>query len=400
MIIFRNEENKIILEYTPEMISAEQVYNELEKNNIYTIAKTFYLSKNELASTFDDDDNRDTIEFVVAEKIENYYRFHGELLGLDVDVFIHEEVNLSRKIFVAERLISIFKKIGKITNSDIYIGGNKIGCIPYVEFNKLINKFPSTYELNRYALARVESIISSYIESDGQHEKSYHDYLNKKIDLKNNSISNQLADYEEFKYQKILDKLKEMLKNEDKYTEKQWQAEILDIILLLYPKYLYVFDEAKVKDFHSAKNRSIDYLLVDSSGNIDIIEIKKPFDKCIVTERGYRDNYIPLRELSGTVMQIEKYIFHLNKSGEVGEKRLTQQFKRKIPDDFEIKITNPGGFIIMGRKTNLRKEQLYDFEIIKRKYKNLIDILTYDDLIERLEFILNKWSHKKQIPTK
>ncbi len=45
MIIFRNEENKIILEYTPEMISAEHVYDELEKNNIYTIAKTFYLSK-------------------------------------------------------------------------------------------------------------------------------------------------------------------------------------------------------------------------------------------------------------------------------------------------------------------------------------------------------------------
>ncbi|WP_440524778.1 Shedu immune nuclease family protein, partial [Serratia sarumanii] len=139
----------------------------------------------------------------------------------------------------------------------------------------------------------------------------------------------------------------------------------------------------------------IDYLLIDSSGNIDIIEIKKPFDKCIVTENEYRDNYIPLRELSGTVMQIEKYIFHLSKSGDSGEKKLTQQFKNKIPDGFEIKITNPGGFIIMGRKSNLRNEQLHDFEIIKRKYKNLIDILTYDDLIERLEFILNKWSEKK-----
>lgn len=52
---------------------------------------------------------------------------------------------------------------------------------------------------------------------------------------------------------KILEKLKRMLKNEEKYSEKQWQSEILDIILLLYPKYLYAFNEAKVKDFHSKK---------------------------------------------------------------------------------------------------------------------------------------------------
>ncbi|CAI0925920.1 Shedu immune nuclease family protein [Serratia quinivorans] len=393
MIDFRTEGKKIILEYTPEMARTKDVYNILEKHDTFTISKTFYLSERELASKFDDD--RDVIEFVVAEEIGNYYRFRGEILGLDKDVFIHKEVNLSRKVFVAERRISVFKKLGKVTDTDIYIGGEETGSIPYVEFIKLIRKFPNTYELDKYALARVESIISSYIESDGRNEKIYHDYLNKKIDLTENEISNQLANYEEFKYKKILEKLKKMLKNEGKYTEKQWQSEILDIILLLYPKYLYAFNEAKVKDFYSKKNRFIDYLLIDSSGNIDIIEIKKPFDKCIVTEKGYRDNYIPLRELSGTVMQIEKYIFHLSKSGDLGEKKLTQQFKCKLPEGFEIKITNPGGFIIMGRKLNLRNEQLQDFEIIKRKYKNLIDILTYDDLIERLEFILNKWSDKK-----
>jgi hypothetical protein len=61
-------------------------------------------------------------------------------------------------------------------------------------------------------------------------------------------------------------------------------------------------------------------------GNTDIIEIKKPFNKCIVTKRTYRDNYIPLRELSGTVMQIEKYIFYLNKWGKKGEEKLTAHY--------------------------------------------------------------------------
>jgi hypothetical protein len=81
----------------------------------------------------------------------------------------------------------------------------------------------------------------------------------------------------------LLEKLKSMLDDEISYSEAQWQEELLQIILLLYPKYIYVFKEAPVRDTYNNANRNIDYLLIDSSGNTDIIEIKKPFDKCIVT---------------------------------------------------------------------------------------------------------------------
>jgi len=183
------------------------------------------------------------------------------------------------------------------------------------------------------------------------------------------------------------------------YTEHQWQEELIQIILLLYPKYIYLFKEAPVRDTYNNKDRSIDYLLVDSSGNTDIIEIKKPFDKCIVTKRTYRDNYIPLRELSGTVMQIEKYIFYLNKWGKKGEEKLTAHYKEEMAENFKIKITNPSGLIIMGRTVGLSDEQIQDFEVIKRKYKNVIDIITYDDLIARLEFTIKQWenTHNKAL---
>jgi len=46
----------------------------------------------------------------------------------------------------------------------------------------------------------------------------------------------------------------------------------------------------------------------------------------------------------------------------------------------------------MGRTKGLSKEQMQDFEVIKRKYKNVIDIITYDDLIGRLEFTIKQWS--------
>ncbi len=89
-------------------------------------------------------------------------------------------------------------------------------------------------------------------------------------------------------------------------------------------------------------------------------------------------------------MQIEKYIFYLNKWGKKGEDLLTAKYKDNLPDNFKIKITNPSGIIIMGRENNLSTLQREDFEVIKRKYKNIIDIVTYDDLLKRLRFTIGQ----------
>jgi len=46
--------------------------------------------------------------------------------------------------------------------------------------------------------------------------------------------------------------------------------------------------------------------------------------------------------------------------------------------------------IIMGRDKTMEPSELGDFEIIKRKYKNVIDIFTYDDLLRRLEVTIKQ----------
>jgi len=129
---------------------------------------------------------------------------------------------------------------------------------------------------------------------------------------------------------------------------------------------------------------------VDANGHIDIIEIKKPFNNSIITKGKHRNNYIPLRELSGTIMQLEKYIFFLNRWGADGEKYLSAKYKAELPADIEIKITNPSGIIIMGRDNKLSAEQKLDFEVVKRKYKNVVDIITYDNLIHRLQITIEQ----------
>src|SRR5690625_3601195 len=133
-----------------------------------------------------------------------------------------------------------------------------------------------------------------------------------------------------------------MLRSENSYSEDQWQDEILEIILLLYPQYIHSFKTVHVK-INKRKRRFLDFMLVDTNGHVDVIEIKKPFDNALMTSSQYRNNYTPHKTLIGTIMQLEKYLFHLNRYGERGEMNLTRQYKNELPKDLTIKIVNPKG---------------------------------------------------------
>ena len=74
---------------------------------------------------------------------------------------------------------------------------------------------------------------------------------------------------------------------------------------------------------------------------------------------------------------------------------MNKEYGDKLPKDFHINITNPSGIIIMGRCLNMSSEQKRDFEIVKRKYKNIVDIITYDDLLKRLRIMIDNF--KKEI---
>jgi hypothetical protein len=110
-----------------------------------------------------------------------------------------------------------------------------------------------------------------------------------------------------------------MLNNYEKYSEKEWEKKILEIILIIFPKYIKSYNSVPLIDYYTnpikPKKRQIDLVLLDSNKNIDIIEIKKPANNDLVSQKPYstRDNHTPMRNLSSAVMQLEKYIFHLNK---------------------------------------------------------------------------------------
>ncbi len=320
---------------------------------------------------------------------DEYFEIYPNVLVRDRRILLHKHIEPDLSLFIAETNISIFKQIAELFEGDIIIGGKINNSIPLEEFYGLIENFPTSYEKKLYAQARISSVLKNYFEKVKDSERIYVKYRNKKPSNKGTNLKKIFEDYEVNKYQTIYDKLLSMLEDEKNYNETTWQLEIIDILLLLYPKYIAVFREVPI-NADDLTTKSLDYLFVDANGHVDVVEIKQPFDHAIMTKGKYRDNYVPLRELSGTVMQIEKYIYYLNRWGRRGENFLNTKYKDELPKGFKIHITNPKGFIIMGRENNLTNEQKHDFEVVKRKYKNIIDILSYDDLLNRLKLTIKQ----------
>lgn len=397
MIGFFKKENNVILSYNSEFAQSEDwVEKKFAFDRLIKLKKTFSFWQKDAVlmpkvgdEGYDVFDEYETKYFHFATLFDDYYKITKGILTDDFDIYVHSTIEFDVSFFVADSNISIWAIVSKLFKNDIYIGGSKPNRLPEKEFRKLIANFPNTYERKLYTEARVSSVLKNYFETSVDSELKYQSYRNKKISNKGKDLSKIFQESELIKYSTILEKLEEMLVSENLYSEKQWQSEILEIILLLYPKYIQVFKEVSIKDKNFG-NKFLDFLLIDSNGHVDIIEIKRPFDNSIVTEQKYRGNFIPLRELSGTIMQLEKYIFYLNQSGNEGERALNSKFKSQLPRGFEIRIVNPSGIIIMGRENNLSVAQRKDFEVIKRKYKNVLDIITYDSLIQRLKFTISQ----------
>lgn len=394
MIEFNKKNGKLILIYTVEGENYRWVEEKLKDDYPFVLRKIFNVSAENLYKTqideegiFDEPYGKYFFEIGVLEN--EYFNIKKGIVTRDFNVFIYENVDITEDLFLAESGISIFRNIEEIIKQDIYIGGNKEGCIPSEDFEKLISNFPNSYEKSLYAKSRITAFIEDYFNEFVDGKKKFNNYLNKKKSIKGNSIESSLREYETYKFKFILDELKRMLKTKDAYSENAWQEKIIEIIKILYPKYIGVFKSADFKTTLD-ESKQLDFLLVDANGFVDIIEVKRAFENEILSTGMYRKNYIPKRSLSGTIMQLEKYIYHLVSNTVTNERILNKKFSSDLPDGLEIKIGNPKGFIITGRDYFFNSEQKKDFEIIKRKYSNVVDIITYDDLINRLKMIVKQ----------
>jgi len=391
MIEFRTEQNLLLSTYEPDVSNIKWVLNKFKDGEVASILKTFNIKKEDVYGDLDKVEEDGAITFVLGEIAGDYFKINREILSIDFDLFFHRGIPLKQEMFVAVKSVSIFKQLNEIYDGKkIYIGGeSKDDNISIECFNELVKNFPNYYELRKYVQARINGLLKEELDISDNAEKKYQKYINKKGRdegrIGESIIEVKLAEKETYRF--MHNRLQEMLDDENEYNEGKWQDEILNIVQFIYPKYIRVFKKVKIQDCHTPKPRELDFLLIDANGHLDIIEIKKPFEDRMLSKSRYRDNHIPLRELSGTIMQVEKYIYYLNTWGITGEEELTEKYKSELPNNFKIKIVNPSGIIIMGRENTFSNEQKKDFEVIKRKYKNIVDIITYDELLNRLSVL-------------
>jgi len=392
-ISFEYSGETLILCYAPAM-GIDDITKKLSSGDWVSIKHTFFVTKDLLCEDANEEDDwEETLRFCIGTIGELYTQLDSEVLGTKHSFYIGNEIKLNPQMFTAYRNISIIRKIDEMIERDFYIGGDweAHNGISKETFENLISKFPRTAELDKYAHMRIASIIKDYFPECDKYEVIYEKFIrsrNSSYATPSSSLSDFNVQIELEQFTVAYQELEDMLDRYEAIDEKEWQKKIHNILQLLYPKYIRCARE--VKFYGGKKDKQPDFLLVDANGFVDILEIKKA-DVRMLSQ--YRNNYVASREVSGAIQQIEKYIFCLN-SSDKAKKDVSDRLDGLLPDGLKVQVVNPQGILLVGRSNEFNEEQKKDFELIKRQYKHVADIMTYDDLLFRLSNIIESLKTK------
>ncbi len=385
MIEFVSKEGNILMNYIPYNGTSWINENLIDEESSIKI-KSFYFNKNDILFL---DEDKIVLKFATL-KDDGYYYIKKRVTQTNGKVKFNDLSILNINYLMIKKNLNIFQAIENTRNNDeldISIG-NSDGDINSNDFLLICNKFPNSYEKDLYYSSRVQNLLSNYFEDLIDYNKKYTNYINKKYKEYDRLKLESISEYELKKYEIIKEKLEEYLVHEDMISEEDWKKLIADIILLLFPQYINYHKEFSFNLENNDRNKireQIDFLLVNSNGCVDILEVKKSNCPSIISSSVDRDNYFSSNSLSKTLMQTEKYIYNLLRNSIKSEDLLNKRYSSFYGDDFRFRIINPKGLIIAGKKSGYNKCQLNDLEVIKKMYANIINIYTYDDLIEMLD---------------
>lgn len=401
-ISFERRNNDLILCYSPAM-GISDITRRLSMGKEIPVKRTFFVTKATLREPDKDEyDFEDTLRFCIGQIGIEYTRIYPEVINTDHQFYFSNDIKLSLAMFVAYRNISILRKIDDLIEGDFYIGGNwesKSG-ISVEAYMDLIRSFPKTAELDKYANSRIANILKEFFPECDKYEVIYKRYIERKsantLDCDAGSATTSNLAIELAQFSTALKLLEEMLSRSEGINESAWQERIHEILQLLYPKYILCTREITFKGVDGYDKRP-DFLLVDTNGFVDILEIKKPDVQVLTKQASYRNNYVPVKEFAGAIQQIEKYIFCLT-SLEKSQKEVLEKLSALLPNGIKPEVVNPQGILLLGRSRDFNAQQKRDFELIKRQYKNIADIMTYDDLVQRLRNVVSALEQRVHRP--
>lgn len=169
-------------------------------------------------------------------------------------------------------------------------------------------------------------------------------------------------------------------------SESDWGKYIKQYLFLLETKYVKVIPELNLA---TCTWRKVDFAYIDYQGYIDLFEIKKPSTQllCKNTDRG---NYYWHTDAVKAIIQAEKYLFASERKASI----LSEDIKRENNENVEV--VKPKAYLIIGSSSQLVNDNMKnDFRILRDSLKN-IEIILYDELLERLRNLKNRTFNRKE----
>lgn len=164
-------------------------------------------------------------------------------------------------------------------------------------------------------------------------------------------------------------------------SENEWQEFLQKHILLFNTSYVAVLGKTSV----ALQGKYPDFMLIDVFNYIDIFEIKKPNTNLLKLDES-RNNYFWDSEISKAISQTENYINSLSTNGPTFSSEI-----RKLKN-LQVNVVKPRGIIIVGTREQLKTEKMKDdFRLLQSSLSNL-DIILFDDLLNRLKNLQNRLS--------
>lgn len=419
-IYFEKNEDQLILHYETDNDWLEKQldidYDDIE------LFKTFKLSARDLISK--DIDVRYEYAFSFGVRENNYYRIPKEKICCEFDLYIEHTLSPDQDWFVTtsnaqrkykdkngnEKITSIYGNILHAFKSfykhdKLYIDGDSQSDfiddglhVTQSTYEHFVAIFPSATNAKYLKLSIFTNILKNELDVV-DYEEIYSKYKAKRIPHHNKSdiFTEKIIERDKEKYMYAKDLLKDALKkieNGEFIHEDDFSKYIAEIFCFLNPKYVKVHTKLNITDYLGARgNCQADLSLIDCEGNIDLIEVKSPKYADLFCKRPYRSHYVPSGELSGAINQLEQYLKCLTKMSpkEIADKNPELQ---KEFGEIELRAIHPKGYIIFGRDSasfvgENQKQKESDFEIIKNTYNDIVDIITFDDLVRRFERLID-----------
>lgn len=178
--------------------------------------------------------------------------------------------------------------------------------------------------------------------------------------------------------EKLIQEYEKRLRSKSQ-NENAWQKFLSQYILVFNSNYASSLEKESI----SLQGKYPDFLLIDAYKYLDIYEIKKPSTNLLKKDRS-RGNYYWDVEIAKAISQVENYIHYAEKNGSA----LREDIKRRKGVD--VRVMKPRGLIIAGERRQLKDEIMEDnFRLLNKSLKNL-EIILYDELLDRLKLFLSR----------